>query len=169
MTKLIAALAALAVMALAPATALGAQGGTDRPYKVGISGTTVVTNTSQTEGIVDFEGTARGTHIGQGTIEATGTVVATGSGQPTFNYSAISTITAANGDQLVSSDVGIGTVDPVDGSAVINITSTITGGTGRFAGASGSFTGTISNVVTAGQIPVVTYDTTASLLGTISY
>jgi hypothetical protein len=138
MKKLIAALVALAVMALAPATALGAQGGTDRPYKVGVSTSTVVTNTSPTEGIVEFAGTVRGTHIGNGTIEGTGTLVATG--ETTFGYNAAYTITG-----------------------------TITGGTGRFEGASGSYTGAISNVVTAGAPPVTTYDSTASSLGTISY
>ncbi len=167
MKKLIAALAALAVMALAPATALGAKGGTDRPYKVGVSVSTVATNVSPTEGIVEFAGTVRGTHIGTGTIEGTGTTTLTG--ETTFDYSAEYTITAANGDQLFATDVGTGTVDPADGSAVIDITGTITGGTGRFEGASGSYTGTISNVVAAGAPPVVTYDSTASALGTISY
>jgi hypothetical protein len=165
MKKLIAALVALAVMALAPATALGAQGGTDRPYKVGVSTSTVVTNTSPTEGIVEFAGTVRGTHIGNGTIEGTGTLVATG--ETTFGYNAAYTITAANGDQLFATDVGTGTVD--NGSSAIDITGTITGGTGRFEGASGSYTGAISNVVTAGAPPVTTYDSTASSLGTISY
>ena len=47
------------------------------------------------------------------------------------------TLTAANGDTLFGTSTGLGTV--VDGIAYIQETHTITGGTGRFAGATGTF------------------------------
>ena len=47
------------------------------------------------------------------------------------------TLTAANGDTLFGTSTGLGTV--VDGIAYIHETHTVTGGTGRFAGATGTF------------------------------
>lgn len=47
------------------------------------------------------------------------------------------TLTAANGDTLFGTSTGLGIV--VDGIAYIQETHTITGGTGRFAGATGTF------------------------------
>ena len=164
MKKLIAALAALAVMALAPATALGAKGGTDRPVKAAFSGATVLTPTGPTGSIVEFTGTGRTSHGGKSTLESTGTTAFTS--PTTFDFSASSTTTVANGDQRFSTEVGTGTIN-ADGSVVIDITSTTTGGTGRFEGASGSSTGTISNVLSSD--PAATFDTTISTVGTISY
>jgi hypothetical protein len=154
MKKLILALAALAVVAFAPATALGKKGGTDRPAKAAYSGTTVVTPTGPTGSDIEFTGTGRAAHGGKGTLESKGTSEFT------------SMTTFANGDQQFSTEVGTGTIN-ADGSVVIEITSTITGGTGRFEGASGTSTGTISNVQSSD--PAVTFDTTVSTSGTISY
>ena len=47
------------------------------------------------------------------------------------------TFTAANGDQLFATFLGLGVGEPI---ANITETLTITGGTGRFAGASGTLT-----------------------------
>ncbi len=168
MKKLILALVALAVMALAPATALAAKGGTDRPYEAAYSGSSALYPTSETYSIVEFTGTGRSAPGGKGTLESTGTITWTSTLPPiTFDYSASSTTTAANGDQLFSTEVGTGTFDP-DGNFVIDVTSTITGGTGRFEGASGSSTGTITNVLVVPGLPF-RYDTTISTSGTISY
>jgi hypothetical protein len=164
MKKLILALVALAVVALAPATALGAKGGTDRPAKQAFSGTTVLSNAPGTGSMIEFTGTGHTAHGGKSTLESTGT--STFTSPTTFDFSASSTTTVANGDQLFSTEVGTGTVN-ADGSVVIDITSTVTGGTGRFDGASGSSTGTISNVLSSD--PAVTFDTTVSTSGTISY
>jgi hypothetical protein len=164
MKKLILALAALAVVAFAPATALGKKGGTDRPAKAAYSGTTVVTPTGPTGSDIEFTGTGRAAHGGKGTLESKGTSEFTS--MTTFDFEAESTTTVANGDQQFSTEVGTGTIN-ADGSVVIEITSTITGGTGRFEGASGTSTGTISNVQSSD--PAVTFDTTVSTSGTISY
>ncbi|MEO7133532.1 MAG: hypothetical protein ABI024_04855 [Vicinamibacterales bacterium] len=78
----------------------------------------------------EAEGTA--THLGRyaATFNATVSVL---DGRSTGSY----TFTAANGDQLFSTFTGLGV--PA-GGALANITETlrITGGTGRFAGASGT-------------------------------
>ena len=48
--------------------------------------------------------------------------------------------TAANGDQLVTTFSGMATFPDQNGILTFDGTDTVTGGTGRFAGASGSFT-----------------------------
>jgi hypothetical protein len=48
--------------------------------------------------------------------------------------------TAANGDKVYAEFTGQGTLTDVPGVVYIEETATITGGTGRFAGATGSFT-----------------------------
>ena len=78
----------------------------------------------------EAEGTA--THLGRyaATFNATVNVL---DGTATGSY----TFTAANGDQLFSTFTGLG-VPAGEGIASITETLTITGGTGRFAGASGT-------------------------------
>ena len=76
------------------------------------------------------EGTA--THLGRYAAEFNATVSLL-DGTATGSY----TFTAANGDQLFSTFIGLGV--PAGGSmASITERLTITGGTGRFAGASGA-------------------------------
>ena len=50
-------------------------------------------------------------------------------------------MTAANGDQLVS-DFTVAVTPQGDGTSLVLISHTITGGTGRFAGAQGHYGGT---------------------------
>src|SRR5690349_855416 len=74
------------------------------------------------------EGTA--THLGRYAAQFNGAVnVLDGTATGSFTF------TAANGDQLFATFVGLGVGDPI---ATIVETLTITGGTGRFAGASGT-------------------------------
>ena len=70
--------------------------------------------------------------------------------------------TAANGDQLFVSYSGTATFPNQSGTATFSGTETVTGGTGRFAGASGALTRTasLSVLVLSGQ-----YETS----GTLSY
>ncbi len=80
--------------------------------------------------VVSATGTA--THLGQFTLEIPHTVnFATASGDGTYTF------TAANGDMLTADFIGEAQVGPI-----ISIVehATITGGTGRFAGAAGTFT-----------------------------
>ena len=83
---------------------------------------------------VSREGTGTATYLGKYTEHATFQVdVRTGSATGT------ATFTAANGDTLTASVVGQGTVTGPTTRSIVEVY-TITGGTGRFAGATGTFT-----------------------------
>lgn len=102
-----------------------------RPFKGRFEGTQSVTITPPTaSAAVSASGTATG--LGRFTIELPHTVnLATSTAQGT------ATLVAANGDMLIATFVGQAQVGPI-----VHIVehATITGGTGRFAGATGSFT-----------------------------
>jgi hypothetical protein len=110
---------------------------TELPFQGDISGTTkgIFTPPATLEIILTGEGNA--THLGRFTSEerAVGTFpepVATG----TWVF------TAANGDQLFATTESLGTpIGP--GIDSVRTVATITGGTGRFAGARGSFTSVV--------------------------
>src|SRR5690606_1206106 len=84
--------------------------------------------------IVSGEGIA--SHIGKSTFEANTRV--TINPQPPFTVNGTRTITAANGDQIFTTFTGTST-PAVNGMNGADLQETITGGTGRFANASGSF------------------------------
>jgi hypothetical protein len=70
-------------------------------------------------------------------------------------------VTAANGDEIRTTDTGTST--PLGGDeTAVSATEIVTGGTGRFDGASGSFT-------LAGTVNTVTEAISYTLEGTISY
>ncbi len=127
---------ALAVAALAPASALAKSGGTDRPVKGSGSGTvSIYLPTFAITG--DLTGAA--THLGEYTahVEATGTLTPEG----TVLATGTQTTVADNGDQLTGPVTITG---PAPSTTVHQTTAvmTVTGGTGRFAGASGTLTTT---------------------------
>jgi hypothetical protein len=81
------------------------------------------------------EGTGEATQLGEFTFTLPHTVhIPTRTGAGTIYF------VAANGDTLTAHETGIAT--PIPGTAILYIeeTATITGGTGRFVGATGSFT-----------------------------
>ena len=84
---------------------------------------------------VNIEGSGKASHLGKFTVDIPHVVNRT-------NSTAIGTyeFTAANGDTLSASFTGQGTPSATPGVLAIVETATITGGTGRFAGATGSFT-----------------------------
>ena len=83
---------------------------------------------------VDFKGTGHATHLGRFTVEGPHRVnSATGIAIGSFTF------TAANGDTLTADFIGVGIPTVTPGVFSIVETATITGGTGRFAGATGSF------------------------------
>jgi hypothetical protein len=101
--------------------------------------------------------TGDATHLGRFTLTgphrvnlATATATAVG----VFEF------TAANGDTLRASFIGLGTPTATPGLASIVETATITGGTGRFAGATGSF-------VVERIVDLINLRTTGSFEGTI--
>ena len=104
---------------------------------------------------VPFHGTIQGIEIGvfqfpKGFVDASGSGTATHLGPFTMTYElevdllthqtfGSSAFTAANGDNLFTDIIGLGT--PTQNPDVVSVVEehTITGGTGRFAGATGSF------------------------------
>jgi hypothetical protein len=103
------------------------------PLKGTIEGTVSVTplNPPLASVVITASGTATG--LGQFTLQVPHTVnFATRTGTGTFTF------TAANGDRLTASFTGLAdTSQPIFS---IEEQATITGGTGRFAGATGTFT-----------------------------
>lgn len=103
-------------------------------------------------------GSGNATHLGRFTVDAQWYVnVLTGGGLGAF------TLTAANGDTLVGTATATSVI--VDGLAYISETSVITGGTGRFAGATGTFV--TARVLTLAPQPGTAEQSTASFEGTI--
>jgi hypothetical protein len=126
---------ALAIAALAPASALAKAKGTDRPVKGSVSGTGEVTVAA---GTFTLDSTGVASHVGKFTRHAEGTAVFPG--PDTSETSGTFTVVAANGDKLYGTFTGTGTgVSNPAGHTDITV-GTFTGGTGRFAGASGTVT-----------------------------
>ena len=94
-----------------------------------------------------IEGKGRATHLGRFTVTAEVAVeVATGIPHGTW------TLTAANGDMLFMDMTGYG-IDDHHGFGQF----TVTGGTGRFEGASGYYEQIITFAVPLGTAPVIAY------------
>ena len=105
---------------------------------------------------ISFEGTGNATHLGRFTVEIR-IVLNTTDRTLTGTYE----FTAANGDTLTAAVTGKSPLMPPGVPQTSVETATITGGTGRFASASGSFT--VERVV-----DLATFLTTGSFNGTIS-
>jgi hypothetical protein len=104
------------------------------PFKGGFEGDVTVTLAPPFLQ-VDVEAMGRGTHLGRFTLDIpheVNPVTRTAAGYYEF--------TAANGDKVYAEFTGIATPTAIPGVLYIEETATITGGTGRFAGATGSFT-----------------------------
>jgi hypothetical protein len=147
------ALAVLAVLGLAGPVAAGEQ----VPFKGRLEGVVTVTPVSPPF-IVDVLVNAAGeaTHLGRFTL-AIPHRVNRANGTATGSYH----LTAANGDTLFASFAGQSMPTPTPGVIYIAETATITGGTGRFAGATGGF-------ICERLFDAVNFMTTGSFNGTIS-
>jgi len=86
-------------------------------------------------GYVDATGVGTATHLGLFTYHLEAELYI-----PTLTASASATVIAANGDMIFGEGSGQGTPTGTPGIVSIVETYTITGGTGRFAGATGNFT-----------------------------
>ncbi len=109
--------------------------------------------------IQNVSGTGIVSPLGASTFEATVYITATPT--PPFMVTGKRTITAANGDQLFTTFTGTST-PVVNGMNGADLHETITGGTGRFANATGSFTNTARNNFTTSTF-------TADFDGVIKY
>ena len=110
-----------------------AAGGANLPFRGDISGTTHA-DVAPPNITIYSEGTGTAAHLGRFTATAASSGVLgnpSGTGPWTF--------TAANGDQLLASTASTAVPRGPDSADVTTI-GTITGGTGRFAGATGMFT-----------------------------
>jgi len=88
-------------------------------------------------------------------------------GASTYTYTGTRTFVAANGDKLFSNITGKGTFTSTTGRSTE--ADTITGGTGRFAGATGTYTDTISSVVISTTATTQVSRITAAAHGQIRY
>ncbi len=127
----LAVMTALLVLGLAAPVAAADQ----VPFKGSLEGTVTITPLDPPFASVLIEGTGNATHLGRYSVEFIATVNQTtrqgvGPGRLVF--------TAANGDTLTAEGMGQGTL-VAPGVLSITETASITGGTGRFAGATGSF------------------------------
>jgi hypothetical protein len=127
-----------------------AKGGSELPFKGTYEGREEVLTPPSHHQLVDAAGNA--THLGRFTVTADWTLAATG------NFGT-STWTAANGDELYTSF----TRSRVPPSLTFTETHTITGGSGRFANASGTFT-----VVQTRALSTLPSDNSATIDGTIT-
>jgi hypothetical protein len=164
--KLLVLTSVLALFVVAPGVALAKPGGSDRP----IHGSGTATDTLDlATGTGSGEGPAVISHLGKGTFSHSFAVTLTG--PTTFTVVSSETFTAANGDQLFATFAGGGSLTGVGVGETAHITGpiTITGGTGRFADASGTLTGTFdAETLSIVGTTVVNRDT-FSVEGRISY
>jgi hypothetical protein len=143
----------LLIVALSGSAALGAANGTDRPWKASGSGDGIFT--PGTPATFHVDGTSTNAHLGRSTFSVDGVCTNLDCSASTFT----STIVAANGDTLTVSGISVG-----PGTDHI----TFTGGTGRFVGASGTATNTVTSVVADPANPLASHFTFRQR-GTISY
>lgn len=119
------------------ATGLVGRGAADKevPFKGSLEGVVTITPLAPPLASVLINGAGNATHLGRFTVRIphlVNMVTRTATGSYEF--------TAANGDTLTADFTGQAT-PATPGVLSIAETATITGGTGRFAGATGSFTG----------------------------
>ena len=137
------------------ATSLVGRAGKEVPFKGSLEGIVTITPLTPPLASVLIEGTGNATHLGLFTVEIPHLVnMATRTATGSYEF------TAANGDTLTADFTGQAS-PTTPGVLSIMETATITGGTGRFAGATGSFT-------SRRLFNTATLTTTGSFEGTIS-
>jgi hypothetical protein len=128
-----------ACLALAVVALVGFSGpvraGDQVPFTGGLSGLVSHTPVDDQTDYVVVEATGTATHLGQFAVSAPHFV-----DLPTRTAAGYYEFTAANGDKVYGEFTGQATPTSTPGVISIVESVTITGGTGRFAGASGSFT-----------------------------
>jgi hypothetical protein len=156
-------LALLAVAAPSPAAALGKPKSTDRPLTGTGSSTTSI---DLARGTGSVAGVGRLAHLGRFTFTNDITSF-TLTGPDTFELELTAIIVAANGDKVCTTATGTGTMSPTGSEATL--VSTIAGGTGRFAAASGTITSTISSEIVSTAGATLTTRDAETHRGRISY
>jgi hypothetical protein len=152
---------ALAVTALNPTAALANAGGTDRPLRGTESG---VTTGDIATGAASGTFAGHLSHLGEFTGHSDVTVTFTG--PSSFTASGTGTMVAANGDELFVDITWMGTFTAT--TIQTTVIRTITGGTGRFADASGTLTVEFSSVYSLSSTTLTSQDA-GTAEGVISY
>ncbi len=97
-------------------------------------------------------GTGEATYMGKTTYEANVTIDIFA--KPVLSKATV-TLTAANGDKIFMSSIGIVSAPDANNVTMVALTNTITGGTGRFADASGILRGTVTGL---SSISIIHYE-----------
>jgi hypothetical protein len=156
-------LALLAVAALSPPAALGKAKSTVRTLSGAGSSTTTVDLATGTGSVT---GSGQVSHLGRFTF--TNDIKSfTLTGPDTFSLTLTAIVVAANGDRVCTAAIGTGTLTP--NGTETTLVSTVTGGTGRFAGASGTLTTKISSAIVSTVGTSLTNRDTETHNGRISY
>ena len=155
--------AVLAFALLGAPAALADTGGTNRPFQGTLSGSSVA---DLSTGSLVQDLTGNESHLGRVTVHDTGAFTLTG--PKSFTFSGTEVVTAANGDQLFEAFSGSGSTD-AEGNLTSQAVLTVTGGTGRFADASGEQTVTVHGPDASLSGTTLTRTITESITGTISY
>ena len=125
----------ITIVLVSAAFAVSAVAQQQLPFKGTLAGVEVDQFEPPSTLMVNGTGSGNATHLGLFTIEYEVTVnLATGAGPAAAQF------VSANGDSLFCEGFGQGTDSGTPGVAMIVESYTITGGTGRFAGATGTFT-----------------------------
>ena len=125
--------ALVAASSLSLATVVGGAGAAQTPFKGTVRAVETVVVAPPT-GSLTRDGTGTSTYLGEFAEHIVMTI-----DLPTMSSTGAATFTAANGDTLTSTVVGRATPTGATTFSIVEVY-TITGGTGRFAGATGTFT-----------------------------
>jgi hypothetical protein len=125
--------ATLIAGALLVALAGPVSAGDQLPFKGELAGTASITPLGGPIVAVEIEATGTATYLGRFTLRAPHVV-----NQTTLTATGTYLITAANGDTITADLAGTATMVEPPNVISISETATVTGGTGRFAGATGS-------------------------------
>ena len=136
MFRLVSARQVAVALAVVLALAGSALAGEPVPFKGSLGGDVTVTPLTPPPLLrVDVEARGKATHLGRFALDIPHKA------NPAFGTAAgCYEFTAANGDKVYAKFTGVATRTAIPGVLYIEETATITGGTGRFAGATGSFT-----------------------------
>jgi hypothetical protein len=126
-------LAVVAATAVSLASIAVSAGAAETPFKGTVSAVETGTIVFPTR-FLDREGTGTATYLGRYTEHIVMTI-----NLPTLSSTGAATFTAANGDTLLATVTGQATRTSPTTLSIVEVY-TITGGTGRFADATGSFT-----------------------------
>jgi hypothetical protein len=171
--RLIVLSALAAVVGFVPAATLAGAHGTgrgpkgDRPPRDArpLEGTSTGTNTVNLQTLAGtYESSGHLSHFGM--VTGHGVQQITVTGPNTISLTGSGVTMAANGDELFATTSGTGTITP---TAAVTTLNTITGGTGRFADARGTFTVTSVSkpISTVGSIETFAFTSTTE--GHIDY